>query len=595
LASLLSLQLLDQTIPLRVDGVEINDSLIEMTLVSEQSDVSCPDCGEVASRLHSRYTRTLADLPWAKRRVQLVIWVRRFFCDNHDCTRRTFAEGLTGLAVQRARRSERLADAQRQLGLAVGGEAGSRLASRLTMSTSADTLLRLVRGTPSDPACSPRVGGVDDFAFRKGHHYSAPAVLSRCGTLLVDLERRQRIDLLPDREPATLADWLRQHPTIEVITRDRAQAYIDAATEAAPQARQVADRWQLLKNLREAIERFLDRHGAELKRVKLTRALDTPSQEVPEISGKVKRRPLKSAVGTSEAQDGRREQRQARFDAVHALRAKGHSHRSIAKTLKLSVNTVRDWLHRDTIRAGRHASGSASKTAGYADYLQARWQAGCRSPRQLWLEIRGKGFTGSEASVWRWLLRLRQAEAGGNDILDVKARLEVTTQTYALNARQAAWVVVRPSEKLKPEEVTWLEQLEVACPLVKKGRELAHAFIGMVKDRQSAALLDWLGTAETSGLRDLHSFAVGLRRDLAAVEAALSLPWSNGPTEGHVNRLKLTPAPTAGAVSSGKCLVGLTLTCSGSVCSMPSNLGHETARRFREATFTQSAGEPVFD
>ena len=501
-----------------------------MRLVSEQTNLTCPDCGQAASRVHSHYTRTLSDLPWVNRRVRLIIQVRRFFCDNRDCTRRTFTEGLTGLAGPRARRSERLADTQRQLGLAVGGEAGSRLASRLTMSTSPDTLLRLVRSTPSDTVCSPRGLGVDDFAFRKGHKY---------GTLLVDLERGQRIDLLPDREPATLADWLRQRPEIEVITRDRAQAYIDAATEAAPQALQVADRWHLLKNLREAIERFLDRHGTELKRIKLTRALDAPSQAVPEISAKVKRRPLKSAVGTSEAQAGRQARRQARFDEVHALRVQGHSHRRIAKTLRLSVNTVRDWLHRDTLPAGRHASGSSSKAAGYADYLRARWQAGCRSPRQLWLEIRGKGFTGSEASVWRWLLRLRQAQAGAKEVLDVKRRLDVATQTYALNARQAAWVVVRPPEKLKREEATWLELVEVACPLIRTGRELAHTFIRMMKDRQPAALTDWLHTADVSGLRELRSFATGLRRDLAAVEAALSLRWSNGPTEGHVNRLKL--------------------------------------------------------
>jgi transposase len=480
--------------------------------------------------VHSRYVRKLADLPWAKRQVQLRVLVRRFFCDQPGCVRRTFAESLAGLATRRARRSAQLAEAQRQLGLALGGEAGARQAAGLTMPVSADTLLRLVRSTPRNADDSPRVVGIDDFAFRKGHHY---------GTLLVDLERRKRIDLLPDREVATVTDWLRRHPTIEIISRDRAQAYIDAANAAAPQALQIADRWHLLKNLREAIERFLDRHGAELKRVKLTRALDASSSKTPEISPKVKRRPLKSAVGTSQAQAGRQARRQAQFDEVHVLRAQGHSHRRIAKTLKLSVNTVRRWLHRDELPTGCHASGASSKAAAYAGYLQARWQAGCRSPRQLWLEIRGQGFTGSEASVWRWLLRLRQGEADPTDVLDVKPRLEVATQNYTLNARQAAWVVVRPVEKLKPEEVTWLGQLESACPLVKTGRDLAHRFIQMVKDRGATGFQDWLCAAEASGLRELHNFAVSLRGDYSAVSAALSLPYSNGPTEGHVNRLKL--------------------------------------------------------
>lgn len=533
--------MLSDAIPLSLDRVEITDKLVKLTLASEQTRLPCPDCGQAAPRVHSRYTRTLSDLPWAKRHVQLVVQVRRFFCDNCDCARRTFVEGLTGLAAPRARRNERLADAQRQLGLALGGEAGSRLAVRLSMPTSADTLLQLVRSTPADTDCAPRVIGVDDFAFRKGHRY---------GTLLVDLERHKRIDLLPDREPATLATWLRQHPGIEIITRDRAQAYIDAAAEAAPEALQVADRWHLLQNLREAIERFLDRHGAELKRTKLTRAVDRPSLETPEIQPKVKRRPLKSVVAQSEAQAGRLARRQARFDEVHALRAQGYSHRRIARTLKLGVNTVRKWLHRNTLPNGRQASGTSSKAAAYGDFLQARWHAGCHSPRQLWQEIRDQGFTGSEASVWRWLLRLRQAEASGEGVLDIRPRLEVATQTYTLNARQAAWVVVRPAEKLKPEELTWLDQLEAACPLVKTGRELAHAFIRMMTNRLPAELTDWLHRAEGSGLRELRNFAVGLRRDLVAVEAALSQPWSSGPTEGHINRLKLIKRRMFGRANS---------------------------------------------
>ena len=208
-----------------------------MLLRTVRSDAACPGCGTFSARVHSRYLRRLSDLPWEGLPVRVQLRTRRFFCVRPGCSRTIFAERLPFTVARYARRTCRLSRAYSVLAMALGGEAGARLAIDLGIRTSGDSLLRhLRRNARSLATTSPRVLGIDDWAWRKGHRY---------GTILCDLERGAVVDLLPDRDAESVQNWLRAHPGAEVISRDRASAYAEAARKAAPKAVQVADRREI--------------------------------------------------------------------------------------------------------------------------------------------------------------------------------------------------------------------------------------------------------------------------------------------------------------------------------------------------------------
>jgi transposase len=476
---------------------------------------TCPLCERPSTRVHSTYQRRLADLPWQGKLVELRVRVRRFRCSGQDCRRRIFAERLVDTTRPKARRTLRLGEAQRQIGLALGGEPGSRLAGKLAMPVSGDTLLRMIRAEAAEAvAALPHVIGVDDWAWRRGTRY---------GTIICDLERRRVVDLLPDRTADTLASWLRQHGSgISIVSRDRSGAYADGISVGAPKAVQVADRWHLLVNCADALRQLLDRHHRELRNAAYACVVTDRAAVVPP------RRP-----GETQAQQrkiARQQRRQARYEAVARLHRQGTPIKRIAAELGIARKAVRRWVRAGEVAAYRRAPGPGLLDRHLA-YVEQRWSQGCRNSAELWRELRRQQrFEGGYDTVRRWASRHRAAAAAAT------RTAEELPASRVPSSRRAARLLTTPAASLSAADRRLVAALIARSPEIGTAAELAQAFGQLVRQRDAAALDGWLTQAKSSGLR---GFALGLSRDLDAVRAALSLPWSNGPVEGQVTRLKV--------------------------------------------------------
>lgn len=476
-----------------------------------------PDCGMASRRIHSVRARVLHDLPWQGRSVTMRVSMRRFRCSHQPCARQTFTERLPEVVRPWGRRTKRLADIQCYIGFALGGEPGSRLARRLSLPLSGDTLLRLVRIAELEAHPSPRIVGIDDWAWRRGRRY---------GTIVCDLERRRVIDVLPDRSAETVASWLRQHPGVEVVARDRAGAYAEGVRKGAPQAKQVADRWHLLRNLGDALQRAVDRCHVVVRRA--ARAVSQGAGAAPEETS-----PVTQDVKGTRSRADRRARRLARYEELQRLHASGLPMREIAPALGMSAVAAYRWL-----KAGSpptHDKPAQPRSLDpYVAHLEVRWREGCRNGWRLWREVRQRGFTGAVNAVARWVARQRRIDPP----LVAEARSAATWPEPS--SRRCARLLTTPTDKLEGQESEFRAHLAQMAPDLTRAGELAIRCIALIRNAPEAGsgpLLDtWLIDARGTAL---DAFARGVERDREAVMAALVEPWSTGPVEGQINRLKL--------------------------------------------------------
>jgi len=388
------------------------------------------------------------------------------------------------------------------------------------MSISPDTLLRLVRGFSPVEEYLPRVVGVDDFAMQKGHIY---------GTLIVDLERRQPLDLLPDRTADTLAQWLRSHPGIEKITRDRSTEYARGAAQGAPAAVQVADRWHLLTNLRETLERLLNRSHSRLHQLSRT----------PEVSALLEQPKRKLSRQEQWKQQAKRDRRYKQYQEVKNLYEQGLPILQIAKQLGISRTTVRSFAYSTQFPERAQKREVSGLLTPYLKHLRQRLEDGCDNSSQLYREIQSQGFSGSRKQVARWVLQKRRTPAKTTPTKYVRPAGEKVEKQSSLAApRQLVWLLLKDEPRLEKDEQIILQYIR-QDPDVNVAYQLGQQFQRMIRERKPEALDKWLEACTKSQLIDLQNFASGLQRDLLAVRAALQEPWSNGQTEGQVTRLKL--------------------------------------------------------
>ncbi len=506
---------------LLVEDVSLVDQAFVVVLRSTAPTAVCPGCQQLSARIHSHYERSPNDLPWGGTPLRFLLRVRKFFCPTFACPRRIFTERLPSVVAPSARSTSRLTDLLRAIAFALGGEAGARLAQQVGVTVHPATLINLIRSSPLPVHASPHALGVDDWAQRKGVRY---------GTALVDLERHRLIDLLPDRTAETLAQWLASHSGIAVIARDRRGAYATGARHGAPEAIQVADRWHLLANWHEAIERVFNRYRSTIKQVTIPKPFPTKQPAVKVLPPKSVNRRRKYA---EERRARGQAERLALYTLIRERHAKGEYLTTIARDLKLNYKTARKYALADECPMPKAYPPRQRLLTPYEPYLRARWAEGCRNGQQLHREIVAHGFRGTRPLVATFVAQLRRAERAGTP------GAPITPAGDPLTPHTAAMLLLRRPGGYRDAERAAIEQLRACHPDIATTMTFTERFTTIVRERCGEALSQWLIDAQASAIREIGQFALKIRQDEAAVRAGCTLGWSNGQTEGQVTRLKL--------------------------------------------------------
>jgi len=520
----------------RLTSVTLTDAMWVVSAEKISNEAACPRCQVLSPARHSSYQRRFWDLPIQGRPVRIMLTVGRWQCRNTDCAQSIFTERLPGMMAPRARQTRRAAGILRLLGHSVGGRPGERLAARLGFAANRGTILRHLIQHQRLPDCSaPRVVGIDEWASRRG---------LRFGTIVVDLERRTVIDVLPDRSAVSTAAWLAERPSVQLIARDRDGVYADASRQGAPQAKQIADRFHLVQNLRAAIERQLSGLERPIRgyRANPGRLLVTDGVQPDCKISEDEPRDLTHVSGRSFLL--------AAFAEVRTMYDAGETVAAITRKLRLTRRIVDKWVRLESFPERARMAPKSSTPAKFTTYLRDRWVDGQRNVRRLLQEVREQGYTGCYSRLAAFVAPWRQRTKKRPTPPSTVGALPLDPQTGAvISPIVAAALCIKPRGMLTPQQAEKVDVLKQARPIFACMRSLPMRFRGLLRGNDPKALDTWMRDATGCGVHALQAFAAKLRHDIDAVRDAIREPWSNGQTEGQINRLKMLKRAMYGRAS----------------------------------------------
>lgn len=512
------------------------DPSLLIAAVSAQKRSACPCCGNQSKSVHGFYDRSLADLPVSGRETKVILRVRKFFCKNRKCSRKVFTERFVDQIKPYKRCFSRSADLVRSVGTELGGNKGAALCKVIGYPVSSSTVLRTLKGIGvTARALTSGTIGVDDWAYKKGRNY---------GTIIVDLINKEVIDLLPDREADTLADWLKGHPEVHTVSRDRASAYALGIRKGAPDAIQVADRFHLLVNLTDAFKRSLRKHSTVIKKCFEEMGSGQAGLLEPEEEKAIKETELKAGetLSLSSPTEGEARivgnvgpDRQFKFQKARELHQQGYGIKAIAKQLGAGRKTIRKYLASECL-VSREINGSRTLTnfSGFESELIKLSQTNT-TYLNLFNHITEKGFNGKYSQFCERMNKLindgKTAKTRENNLLP----LLKPVKTWSLS--KMAFIALAKAGTLKEEDQKYLDILLQKSPEIKHSTDLAHAFHQLFVAKEEGSLTEWIKTASAEG-SELKGFAKGINQDYEAVNQAVISTISNGQVEGQVNRLK---------------------------------------------------------
>lgn len=497
----------DGAINFQVISTEKEEGKIFINVNSTQVVNNCPLCNETSFRIHSYYYRSILDLPILGNETWIRLRSRKFYCRNDSCIMKVFTERYDNHFLHGKRMTENVCWKVSKVAFLLGGMGGEKICRLMHMPVSRSTLTRSIHTREVPAAQAPRIVGLDDWAYRKGLRY---------GTVLVDMEKRKIIDLLPDREADTVERWLKQYPEIQVVSRDRYINYASGVSKALPEAQQVADRWHLIKNLGEAVKKVLERTQSALKqKAKILYTQTSKEQKCePYISEKTQ-------VALAK--------KQKLIDEVKRLLSDGVGIRAISRTLQLHRATIKQYAQME-VALPKSCPGKA-KIFQYEDYIQ---KAIATRPgvliKDLYNEIKALGYKGKTTQGYTYISRYMPKRE--------KVSYPKDQPLVYWRPAKVSLLLYKRANELHTRDIMLLSYLMEESTDIKICYQLFQRFRDMLERKEGDSLGKWVEDAMTGSIKELRSFGQGILNDFAAVQNGISLSWSNGQVEGQVNKLK---------------------------------------------------------
>ncbi len=511
-----------------VKNIDYSCSIVKIYASIKAKRSKCPKCEKYSNKVHDYYTRTLSDLPVFQNKTTIILKTRKFKCQNPQCNRKVFSE-QTPYILRYSRRTKRVSKVLDSLSIELTGNLGSILSKQLLISVSNSTITRIAHRQQLPEIIQPKVLGVDDFAYRKGRSY---------GTILIDMETSKPIDILPSREGKELKKWLSKYPDVKIVTRDRASSYASAINEVCPNAEQVADRFHLLMNLSDALDKYFKSMNPKIKKLIKDKSNELLNMSDDQNAGCYEEeKKLQSLSKVQEIVEIKTDQRQDTFNKVKELQAKDISKRKIARDLGISRNTVKSYFSLEALHP--RINYKSTNIELFAQYIVARLNDKGYIMKHIIDEIYKLGYNGSRAQAYL-------------NINIIKEKIEIYTPDFA-QIQKARIPYIKPliSRRLAKyigscltgikdrDERNYLETLLDNISELQVIRKLVQIFKTMLK-RGCGNINRWIEFIKRSKYKmpGLINFANGLLRDIKAVKNGINMSWSNGAVEGHVNRIK---------------------------------------------------------
>ena len=511
-----------------VNNIDYSYSLVKIDASIKAKRAKCPVCEKHSNKIHDHYTRTISDLPVFQNKTTIFLKTRKFKCQNPQCNRKVFSE-QTPYILRYSRRTRRVSKILDSLSIELTGKLGSMLSEQLLILVSKSTVTRIAHKQQLPQIAQPRVLGVDDFAYRKGISY---------GTILIDMETSRPIDILPSREGKELKKWLSKYPGVKIVTRDRASSYSSAINEICPSAEQVADRFHLLMNLSDALDKYFKSVNPIIKKLIKEKSNELLKMSDGHITGDAKVKTTESLSKIQQRVNLKEvDQRQDVFNKVKELQAKGISKRKTARDLGISRNTVHSYLSLESLPP--RLSSKSTNIELFSQHIVARLNVQGYMMKDIIDEIYKLGYKGSRTQAY-------------HNINIIKEKSEIYTPDFAqiqksripyikpLSSRKLAkYIGSCPTVIKDPDERRYLQtlldnisELQVIQKLVQISKTMLRTGRGNINR--------WIEFIKRSKYKmaGLTTFANGLLRDIKAVKNGINMPWSNGAVEGHINRIK---------------------------------------------------------